>query len=53
MLPAEVQITGTVRSFDPASQDRIEAALHATAEGMALASGTQVDVRYVRYYLPP
>ena len=39
VLPAEVSITGTVRSFDAASQDRIEAALRATVDGVALASG--------------
>ncbi|MEP6877148.1 MAG: M20 aminoacylase family protein [Burkholderiales bacterium] len=50
VLPAEVQITGTVRSFDAASQDRIEAALRATVAGVALASGTEVEVRYTRYY---
>ncbi|MDR7152497.1 hippurate hydrolase [Hydrogenophaga palleronii] len=50
VLPAEVQITGTVRSFDPAAQDRIEAALHAAAQGVALASGTEVQVDYLRYY---
>ncbi|MES2927068.1 MAG: amidohydrolase [Pseudomonadota bacterium] len=50
VLPAEVQITGTVRSFDAAAQDRIEAALRATAQGVALASGTEVEVQYVRYY---
>ena len=50
VLPAEVSITGTVRSFDAASQDRIEAALRATVDGVALASGTQAEVRYVRYY---
>lgn len=50
VLPAEVQVTGTVRSFDPASQDRIEAALRATAQGIALASGTEVEVSYTRYY---
>lgn len=50
VLPAEVQITGTVRSFDAASQDRIEAALRATAQGVALASGTEVEVKYLRYY---
>ena len=49
VLPAEVSITGTVRSFDAASQDRIEAALRATVEGVALASGTQAQVDYVRY----
>ncbi|MFN6992879.1 MAG: amidohydrolase [Aquincola tertiaricarbonis] len=50
VLPAEVRITGTVRSFDAASQDRIEAALRDTVAGVALASGTQFEVAYVRYY---
>ena len=50
VLPAEVQITGTVRSFDATVQDRIEAALRATCQGMALASGTEVLVNYQRYY---
>lgn len=50
VLPAQVQITGTVRSFDAASQDRIEAALRAAAQGVALASGTEVEVTYRRYY---
>ena len=50
VLPAEVQVTGTVRSFDSASQDLIEAALRATAQGVALASDTEVEVRYTRYY---
>jgi hippurate hydrolase len=50
VLPAEVQVTGTVRSFDAASQDIIEAALRATAQGVALASGTEVEVQYTRYY---
>ena len=50
VLPAEVSITGTVRSFDLASQDRIEAALRATVDGVALASSVQAEVRYVRYY---
>jgi hippurate hydrolase len=50
VLPAEVSITGTVRSFDAASQDRIEAALRAMVDGVALAHGIQPEVRYVRYY---
>ena len=50
VLPAQVEITGTVRSFDAATQDRIEAALRATAAGIALASGTEVEVQYTRYY---
>lgn len=50
VLPAEVTITGTVRSFDADTQDRIEAALRDTAQGIALASGTTVAVNYQRYY---
>lgn len=50
VLPDEVRITGTVRSFDPDTQDRIEAALHNVAQGVALASGTVVEVEYRRYY---
>ena len=50
VLPACVDITGTVRSFDGATQDRIEAALRQTAQGVALASGTEIEVQYTRYY---
>ncbi|SOY46074.1 Amidohydrolase [Cupriavidus taiwanensis] len=50
VLPAEVQITGTVRSFDMDAQSRIEAALRAMAHGVATASGTEVEVHYDRYY---
>ncbi len=50
VLPAEVQITGTVRSFDPVAQDRIEAALRDCAAGVALGSGTEIAVSYTRYY---
>jgi amidohydrolase len=50
VLPAEVAITGTVRSFDPATQDRIEAALRACVDGVALASGVQAELKYLRYY---
>ena len=50
VLPAEVHVTGTVRTFDPSSQDIIEAALRATAQGVALASGTDIEVQYTRYY---
>ena len=50
VLPAEARITGTVRSFDPAVQDRIEAALRDAAAGTALAHGVAADVSYIRYY---
>ena len=50
VLPAAVRVLGTVRSFDPAVQDRIEASLRQIAEGVAHASGTRASVTYERYY---
>lgn len=50
VLPAEVSITGTVRTFDAAVQDRIEAALRDAAAGVALMHGIAVEVAYTRYY---
>jgi metal-dependent amidase/aminoacylase/carboxypeptidase family protein len=45
-----VELTGTVRSFDAKVQDTIEQAVRDIAEGVARASGTSIDVDYVRYY---
>lgn len=50
VLPAEASLTGTVRSFDPASQDRIESALRDAVAGICLAHGVQAEVEYLRYY---
>lgn len=50
VLPAEVRITGTVRTFDPAIQDRIEATLRELVEGTARAAGCTAAIEYVRYY---
>jgi amidohydrolase len=50
VLPSAVELTGTVRSFDPAVQDTIEAAIRQIAEGVGQASGTRIEVEYVRYY---
>jgi amidohydrolase len=50
VLPAEATITGTVRSFDVAVQDRIEGALRDAARGVAVAHGVDVEVDYHRYY---
>ena len=49
-MPAEASLTGTVRSFDAPTQDRIEAALRDCVAGVALANGMQAEVRYLRYY---
>jgi amidohydrolase len=50
VLPAEATMTGTVRTFDVAVQDRIERALRDAAAGIALAHGVDVEVNYQRYY---
>jgi len=50
VLPAEVTVVGTVRSFNPAVQDRIEARLREVALGVARSTGTEVSVDYLRYY---
>ncbi|HEV6966071.1 MULTISPECIES: amidohydrolase [Roseateles] len=50
VMPAEVQITGTVRTFDGATQDVIEAALKDCAMGAALVGGCDSEVTYLRYY---
>jgi amidohydrolase len=50
VLPAQVRVVGTVRTFEPEVQDRIEEALRQIADGVALAAGVQVSVTYNRYY---
>jgi amidohydrolase len=50
ILPSEVRIIGTVRTFDPAVQDKIEAALRDLVEGTAKAAGCTATTDYVRYY---
>jgi amidohydrolase len=50
VLPSEVRITGTVRTFDPAVQDKIEAALRELVEGTAKAASCTAALEYVRYY---
>ena len=50
ILPSEVKITGTVRTFDPVVQDKIEAALRDLIEGTAKAAGCTTAIEYVRYY---
>jgi hippurate hydrolase len=50
VLPATVRVIGTVRTFDPAIQDKIEASMRQVAEGVAIASNTRITVNYTRYY---
>lgn len=50
VLPASCEIIGTVRTFDPFIQDRIEASIRAMAEGVALSTETRISLDYDRYY---
>ena len=50
VLPAEVMVSGTVRTFDPEVQDTIEDALRSIAAGVAHGNGLTAEVRYDRYY---
>ena len=49
-LPAEVQLFGTVRTFDPAVQDKLEAMLREWVELTAKAAGCSASVEYKRIY---
>ena len=49
-IPAQVELTGTVRSFDPAVQDTLEAALRHCVEHTAKAHGCAASIEYRRYY---
>jgi hippurate hydrolase len=50
VLPGEVQLFGTVRTFDPAVQDKLEATLHEWVELTAKAAGCSASVDYARIY---
>ncbi|WP_159983167.1 MULTISPECIES: M20 aminoacylase family protein [unclassified Novosphingobium] len=50
VIPARVSIVGTVRTFDPAVQDLIEARLRDMAQGVALSFGVSAHVDYEHYY---
>ena len=50
VMPSEVSITGTVRTFEAAVQDRIEEALRELVEGTAKAAGCTATLEYSRYY---
>jgi amidohydrolase len=49
-LPGEVQLAGTVRTFDPAVQDKLEATLREWVDLTAKAAGCSASVEYVRIY---
>ncbi len=50
VIPAEVVLSGTARSFKPEVQDLTEAHIKRIAKGVAAAHGASVEVRYERRY---
>jgi amidohydrolase len=49
VIPETVILGGTARTFEPEIRDEVEARIRRIAEGVALAVGTSVDLRYERY----
>ena len=52
VIPGQVVLGGTARSFRPQVQDAIEPAIRRIAEGVAAAHGATVELRYERRYPP-
>lgn len=52
VIPQEVELKGTVRSFIPAVQDMAEANIRRIAKSVAAAHGAEADVHYERRYPP-
>ncbi len=50
VIPDQVVLRGTTRSFKPELQDAIEAGIRRIAEGVATAMGASVKLRYERRY---
>jgi hippurate hydrolase len=50
VIPAEVQIVGTVRTFDPAVQDRIEDRMRQILRGVETGFAVSATLDYDRYY---
>lgn len=52
VIPAEIVLRGTARSFSAATRDRIEACLRAIVGGVATIYGIEAQVAYDRRYPP-
>lgn len=50
VIPAEAMVGGTVRSFDPAVQDRIEERMRQVIAGVAASFEVSAELVYDRYY---
>lgn len=52
VIPQRVRLAGTTRSLSPEIRDLIEKRCREAAEGVSLATGTQIACRYTRLYPP-
>jgi amidohydrolase len=52
VIPDEVVLRGTTRSFDPQVRDALEPAIRRIAEGVCASLGAQMTLRYERRYPP-
>lgn len=52
VIPEEVVLRGTARSFDPALRDRLEGLIREVAEGVAKAAGAELTLSYDKRYPP-
>jgi amidohydrolase len=52
VIPENVVLRGTTRSFSPAVHDQIEPAIRRIAEGVCRACGAEMEMRYERRYPP-
>ena len=52
VIPAEAELSGTVRTLQPGTRDLMEKLIAQVAEATALAHGATATVRYVRLYPP-
>ena len=52
VIPDEVVLRGTTRSFKPKVQDAIEQSIRRVAEGIASSMGATIELRYERRYPP-
>jgi amidohydrolase len=50
IIPAEVMMEGTIRTFDENVRERIHEGVHRTAAGISAASGAEADVHVHRGY---
>jgi amidohydrolase len=52
VIPDQVVLRGTTRSFDPGVRDALEPAIRRVAEGACAALGAAMEMRYERRYPP-